>query len=142
MDRPGKAREARVFSRRPFLSKEAKEVANRSSRRIAINKPEYVEEPTDPSMYEVMQELKHNDGGGGEVDGAIMAGILGELSYRQAIYYYLYRYCGYAPNEIILAENGHKQREKGDVNEIRNVKTVIRKAATNLDDAEVLERLD
>lgn len=139
--RPGKEKEARVFPRRAYLSKEAKEIANRSSRRIAINKPEYVEDPERPTMAEVMKELKH-DGDGDAIDGAIFTDILAELSYQETIYYYLYRYCGFAPNEIILAENGYKQNEKGDANEARNVKATIKEAAGKLEDNEVLDRLD
>ena len=141
-ERPGKLREARVFARRAYLSKEAKEMVNRSSRRIYLNEPDYVENPEEPQLEDVIREIRLT-GGDGTVDAPLFAELLGAgLSYQETIYYYLWRYAGYDFSDIIRAETGKEIRFKARETEVRSVKTTIRKAANKLEDEQALERLD
>ena len=141
-ERPGAPRDARVFARRAYLSKEAKEIANRSSRRIYLNEPDYVEDPERPQLEDVLREIK-KQGGDGTVDAPLFAELLGAgLSYQEAVYFYLWRYCGYDYSDIIRAETGKEIRYKSRETEIRSVKTTIRKAAKKIDDEAALEQID
>jgi len=142
-ERPGQLREARVFARRAYLSKEAKEMVNRSSRRIYLNEPDYVENPEEPQLEDVIREIRLTGGGDGTVDAPLFAELLGMgLSYQETIYYYLWRYAGYDFSDIIRAETGKEIRFKARETEVRSVKTTIRKAANKVEDEEALERLD
>lgn len=64
----GRRDRPRVFRHRPYLDSRAQEYLNKAARRIADREPEWVEDPTDPSVAECLRDLRERDPDAPEAD--------------------------------------------------------------------------
>jgi len=65
----------RVFRHRPYLDSRAQEYLNQAARRIARREPEWVDDPSEPSVAECLQELRERPPDAAEHDRPSAGGI-------------------------------------------------------------------
>lgn len=125
MSRPSGSRLPAVFGQRPWLSKEGREIANATARKMHRKPPDFAD-PDDLSLTDVLKYLQGSDGS--DDDTALLTELLQDgLDYQQAVYWYLWRYGGLSPKEIHLAETGrdHVQRWDDERPEVRSVEATL-----------------
>jgi len=125
------SRRARTWGRRPYGSKEAREILNDVSAAIARDRPDHVDDPTDPTLAEVLRS--HYDA---ETKAATLTALLRDgLSFQEAVCAYFYWFSGFDLVEIHFAQEGISRG--GDPtqlrNSLRNIKRVLTSAAEQLD---------
>lgn len=108
-----------VFGQRPWLNKEGREIANKAARRMSKQEDTASGQIT---LGDVLNYLAA-DGPKSLEDGLITDLLAEGLNYQEAIYWYLWKYCGLTPKEIHLAETGREHVNDWD-NEGAAVRTV------------------
>ena len=114
-----------MFGQRPWLSKEGREIANAAARKMHRKPPDFAD-PDDLSLTDVLEYLQESDGS--DDDTPLLTELLQDgLNYRQAVYWYLWKYAGLSPKEIHLAETGrdHAGRWDDEEPELRSVKATL-----------------
>ena len=120
-----------LFGRRPFANKAGREILNDVSRSILRDQPDYVDDPSDPDMDELLRH--HYDLGEKAV---LLTDLLSAgLTYQEAVVWYLWRYARLTPFNIYYAQadidtGGDPEARR---NASRNIARVIRSAAEKLD---------
>jgi len=107
------------------LSKEGREIANAAARKMHRKPPDFAD-PDDLSLTDVLKYLQESDGS--DDDTPLLTELLADgLNYRQAVYWYLWKYAGLSPKEIHLAETGrdHAGRWDDEKPELRSVKAML-----------------
>jgi len=107
------------------LSKEGREIANTAARKMHRKPPDFAD-PDDLSLTDVLKYLQESDGS--DDDTPLLTELLADgLNYRQAVYWYLWKYAGLSPKEIHLAETGrdHAGRWDDEEPELRSVKATL-----------------
>lgn len=133
----------RLFGKRPHLAKEGREIANAAAEAIQREEPEYVDDPDDPTLAEVLKYVEQNENVGKRAEDAIrqhqtatLSDLLTEgLTFREAVTFYLYEHAGLTLREIYHVDEG-KQRSfsrEDDRQAERNVAATIQSAAEKLD---------
>lgn len=94
----------RLFGKRPYCSKEARDRLNRESREIFMTEPEYVDDPENPSLDEVLKHIQKRE----SLDDAdlIVDLLANGLGWEEVIVYYLFRWSGLEKREIYYATEG------------------------------------
>jgi hypothetical protein len=131
----GELSEAKTWGNRAYLSREGKEILSRSARRIAINQPDHVDDPDDPSLTECLVELQERSDAE-FVDAAIVQQLLGkDLTYEEVVLLLLHRYCGLDVAELSLADSGmqHPGHEGVDHSLQRSIERVLDSAERKLE---------
>jgi hypothetical protein len=95
-----------VWGRRAYAGKSAREVLNDASRAIAQTRPDHVEDPADPTLSDVIEEV--NRGVDPDVKGSLLADLMDRgLSFREAVCWYWYRHAQFDVTEIHFATEGY-----------------------------------
>lgn len=128
--------DAYVWGRRPWANKAARELLNDLSRDIARHKPDYVEEPADPGLDDVIRHAQADDDGA-DLKGNTLKDLLAQgLTYQQAVVWYWFAYCGYSLMDIHYAHEGNEKAGRTirfKEQSLRNIKSVLVDAAQKLD---------
>jgi len=150
MDRSGRYRELDTIRHRPYLDKVCREILNRAARQIYDDAPDWVEDPTDPKVSDLLEQLQRRQNDGAETprtesesvgnkpvryDSGLLIELLeNDLTADEAIYWMLWRYSGLDPTEIYHAKRGVKSSGIGAIedNALRNTKAKIQSAANKL----------
>ena len=94
-----------VFGRRLYAGKAARGMLNDVSCAIAEQAPDYVENPTDPSLSDVIRHVARR-GVDPEVKGMILVDLIQNgLTYREAVRWYWYQHAQLELSEIYYASN-------------------------------------
>ena len=130
----------KVWGRRPYAGKTARELLNDISGWIARTRPADVDDPEDPTLADVIRHAGPALSAGMDGDGS-KARTLTELlrhglTFQEAVTWYWFRYCRYDITEIHFAMNG--TRGGGDMTQrrqtTRNIVRDLSQAASNLPD--------
>jgi hypothetical protein len=131
---------AKVWGRRPYAGKSARELLNDVSRWISRTRPDDVDDPDDPALSDVIRHAGDALGSKGETPkSTTLSELMADgLDYQEAVVWYWFRYCHYDITEIHYAINGSSTG--GDPaqrrNATRNILAVLQSAATKVDDAD------
>lgn len=132
VNRSGEIR-GKNFGESPYLDKEGREILNRASRSVKREQPDWVDNPEDPKLSDVLVYLQEENGG--FTDSAIIIDLLGKgLTAQETIAWILHQHSSLKPREIFYAYEGkdHPGCEGVDEQAVRNVKSRIRSAARKL----------
>ena len=124
-----------VFGKRPHLSKEGRELANATARRIHRTDPNCVDDPDDPSLSEVLVYLERTDDDPREETTDTLADLLGNgLTFREAGVWLLYEHGGLTPREIVHADEGKERSfsREHDKDAVETVEQTLVSAAAKL----------
>jgi len=124
-----------IFGSRLYAGKAARELLNDASRAIAERAPDHVENPTDPSLSDVIRHIERR-GVDPEVKGMILADLLQNgLTYREAVRWYWYRHAQLELTEIYYAtreyDTGGSPSQRSD--HVDDIVASLRTAAEKLD---------
>lgn len=132
----------KVWGRRPYAGKGARELLNDTSTYIWRTQPADVPDPTNPTLGDVMvhagRALDHQPEGGHDTKAATLVELLGHgLTFQEAVVWYWFRYCRFDITEIHFAIQGSKTggdpaQRRGSV---RNILRVLKSAASKVPDA-------
>lgn len=123
---------AALFGRRPFANKEARELLNDASEQILRDEPDFVDDPTNPTLADVLQfELSPEAS-----KVPLIVDLLGQgLTFQEAVVYYFYRYCKMTQKDIHYATKPYDTG--GNVGDLpdstRNIRRVLKSAVDKLD---------
>jgi hypothetical protein len=123
----------KVWGRRAYAGKAARELLNDASRAIAQTQPDHVDDPVDPSLSDIVQQVKR--GVDPDVKGSLLADLLGQgLNFREAVSWYWYRHAQFDITEIYFAMEGYDrggdpERRADHVDQIADT---LRSAASKL----------
>lgn len=131
----------KVWGRRPYADKDAREVLNDVSTWIARTRPDGVDDPDDPSLSDILRYAGHalDSKGTDEPKTTTLSALMGRgLDYQEAVVWYWFRYCELDLTEIHYATTG---RDRGGDpatrrNATRNIVSVLKSAARKLDDVD------
>lgn len=123
-----------VFGKRPHLAKEGREIANAAVGHIRGEQPEWVDDPQDATLTDVLKFL--NDGhdvAEGQTD--TLCDLLCQgLTFREAVTWFLYERAGLTLREIYHVDEGKDRSfsREGDRQAERNVARTLESAAAKL----------
>jgi hypothetical protein len=123
-----------TWGRRPYADAQARSILNDESERIARDPPDHVDNPSNPTLSDVLRERFRD---GTDVDPGLLtlADLKGHgLTFEEIVCWYFYRFAGYDIAEIHRAVRGtglgsdpsHRR------NSIRNIQRILKSAATKL----------
>lgn len=130
----------KLFGKRPHLSKPGRELANNVADRIAREQPDWCDDPSDPSMADVLKWLDVHGDPRQEVQTRTeatdtMAELLTKgLTFQEATVFYLFEHAGLTLREIYHVDCGKTKsysRER-DRHAERNVGRTLKSAAEKL----------
>lgn len=132
----------KVWGRRPYADKRARELLNDVSQFIARTRPPDVESPDDPAMSDILRyagvALNTSQApDSADVKAATIEWLMGDqgLDFQEAVCWYWFRYCQYDLTEIHYAQSGNDAG--GDPedrrNATRNIIRVLSSAASKVD---------
>jgi len=124
----------KVWGRRTYAGKAARELLNDTSRAITQTRPDHVDDPADPSLSDVVQQLKRGVDPG--VKGSLLADLLGQgLDFREAVCWYWYRHAQFDVTEIYFAMEGYDQGGDPErrADQVAGIIDTLRSAASKLD---------
>jgi hypothetical protein len=134
---PDTSRTAKIrgknYGESPYLDKEGREILNRASRAVKRERPEWVDDPDDPKLSDVLVYLQQ--GRNGFTDQGIIIDLLGKgLTAEETLVWILHQHSSLKPREIFYAYEGkdHPGCEGVDEQAVRNVESRIRSAARKL----------
>lgn len=137
MGRNNRGVSAKTWGRRPYADKQAREQMNDISAAIARREPDGVDDPSDPSLSDVIQHADLVSGGPDEVPKATaLTELLNEgLTFQEAVCWYWYADAQFSFTEIHYSISGHDKGGDPDQrrNSVRNVHRVLKSAAFKLD---------
>lgn len=131
-----------LFGKRPHLSKEGREIANAAAGVIQKEEPDWVDDPDDPSLSEILKFAEAASGDPPETgpirkkETATLCELLTEgLTFREAVTFYLYEHGGLTLREIYHVDEGLERSfsRENDRQAERNVAATIKSAAEKLD---------
>jgi len=129
----------RVWGRRPYAGKEARELLNDLSRDIAREQPDTIDDSDDPSLADVVQYADERGAGRSvERKTSTLTDLMRHgLTFQEAVCWYWFRYAKFDLMEIHFAQEGISKG--GDPahqrNSVRNIQRVLESAAFKLPDA-------
>jgi hypothetical protein len=140
----GASDKAKVWGRRPYAGKSARELLNDISQHINRTRPDDVDDPDDPSLSDLLRYagpaldrrvgVDQQDDPKAQTLTRLMKHGLG---FQEAVVWYWFRHCRYDITEIHFAMNG--TNTGGDPeqrrNATRNILRVLASAAQKLPDA-------
>ncbi|QUO49263.1 hypothetical protein J7656_14800 [Halorubrum ruber] len=98
----------KVWGRRTYAGKSAREVLNDASRAIAQTRPDHVDDPGDPTLSDVIEKV--NRGVDPAVKGSLLADLMDRgLNFREAVCWYWYRHAQFDVTEIHFAMESYDQ---------------------------------
>lgn len=124
-----------TWGRRPYADKEARELLNDVSRRIARDPPDHVDDPGDLALSDVLKATYDPD-----TKADTLADLMGHgLNFEEAVCWYWFRYAQFSLMNIHFAIQGIQKG--GDPshrrNSIRNIQRILESAAFKLPNASV-----
>lgn len=131
------------WGRRPYAGKTARELLNDVSRHIARTRPADVDDPSDPTLADVLRyagdALDQRQGSDPTPKGMALSTLMGHgMDYQEAVVWYFFRYCQFDITEIHYAMTGADTG--GDPaqrrNATRNILSVLRSAASKAPDGD------
>jgi hypothetical protein len=156
----GDRRKTANMGKRPWLSAEGLEIANREARYIALHAPEQCDDAEDVSLTEVLQFLERPNSSlvdserAGEPDAQLLTEILQEgVPPTDAVRWYLYAHGGLGIMDIVRVEQGRDKLTGGAPDDesgndatanrqhARNVQCSLKTAAQELGEEEAVEGL-
>jgi len=129
-DRP----DPKVWGRRTYATKSAREILNDASRAIADQAPDHVDDPADPSLSDIIQQVQQ--GVDPDVKGSLLADLLGQgLTFREAVCWYWYRHAQFDITEIYFAMNGRNGGGNPErrADHVARITDTLRSVASKLD---------
>jgi len=130
-DGPDGSIDSKVWGRRGYAGKAAREMLNDISRDIARTCPDDVTHPEHPSLSDVIRN---------GYDPQVKAGILIQLTrqgltFREAACWYFYRHAQFSLSEVYFATKPFDQGGAPEVRrrEVRDIAQAIQSAASKLD---------
>jgi hypothetical protein len=131
----------KIWGRRPYAGKRARELLNDVSRSIERRQPQDVDDVESPSLADVIQhaDLAIQDDDGGGPKARTLTGLLAHgLDFQEAVMWYWFRYCRFDITEIHYAMTGADQGGDPEQrrNSVRNIKRVLSSAAEELPNAD------
>lgn len=153
----GDRRKTANLGKRPWLSAEGLEIANREARYIALHEPEQCEDAEDVSLTEVLKFLERPASTSAhehEPDAQLLTEILQEgVPPTDAVRWYLYAHGGLGIMDIVRVEQGRDKLTGGAPDDesgndatanrqhARNVQCSLKTAAQELGEEEAVEGL-
>lgn len=131
----------KAWGRRPYAGKEAREQLNDVSTRIARTRPDWIDDPDDPTLADVIRFAQRCDGLAlTDQKSTTLSELMGHgLTFQEAVCWYWFRYAQLDMVEIHYAMEGHQKG--GDPshrrNNVRNIRRVLTSAAEKLPDVDV-----
>jgi hypothetical protein len=122
---------SKVWGRRPWADKKAKEILNDVSFGVLRDQPDYVDEPGDPSLSDLLEHHYGHEG----TKAPTLVDLLGRgLNYQEAVVWYFFRFCGMSIMDIYYSTNrtdtgGGVQDRR---NATRNIRRVLNSAARKM----------
>ncbi len=132
--------QGKAWGRRPYAGKEARELLNDVSERIARKRPDWVADPDDPTLAEVLQYADQSNGMElAETKARTLSELMRHgLTFQEAVAWYWFRYAQFDMMEIHFAQEGIQKG--GDPahqrNSVRNIQRVLESGAFKLPDAD------
>ena len=133
----------KIWGRRPYAGKDARERLNDVSRYIARTRPDDVDDPDDPTLAEVVAyadaALTPPNGSDDDPKAATLSALMrSDLTFQEAVCWYWFRYCQYDITEIHFAMTGNDTGGDPDQrrNATRNILSTLRAAARKIPDAD------
>jgi len=129
----GERADAKTFGTKPYLDKRGREVLNRASRNIHRKKPDWCDDPANPSTSDCLTMLQQDSGV--SVDTGLLIDLLGNgLTAQEAVVWMLWQHSELEPREIFYAHEGKEHPGRAGVDEqaVRNIESRIRSAAMKL----------
>lgn len=124
-----------VFGKRPHLAKEGREIANAAVGHIRDNPPEWVDDPDDATLSDVLKFL--NDGHDVAVEQTeTLCDLLSQgLTFEEATTWFLYERGGLTLREIYHVDEGKEKSysRENDRQAEMNVAATLKQAAEKLD---------
>lgn len=122
----------KVWGRRPYAGKAAREQLNDISRYIARTRPSDVDDPDDPTLSDVLRYADASRSADPDPKSRMLSGLMKHgLGFQEAVVWYWFRFCRFDITEIHFAMNGRdgggdpEQRR----NATRNILSVLSAAA-------------
>lgn len=113
---------SKVWGRRPWADKKAKEILNDVSHAVIRDEPDHVEDPSDPSLSELLEHHYAH----AETKAPTLSDLLGQgLTFQEAVIWYFFRYCQMSIMDIYYATSGVDTG--GGVQDRRNATRSIRR---------------
>jgi len=136
MSLPGE-RHPKIWGRRAYIDKEAREILNDISRQIVCEPPDHVDDPDDPTLSEVLKAEYDTSSKAETLSGLMKHG----LSFEETVCWYWYRYAHYSLMNIHFAIQGIRKGGDPDHrrNSVRNIQRILESAAFKLPDADPSE---
>lgn len=122
---------SKVWGRRPWADKRAKEILNDASFSVLRDQPDHVDDPGDPSLSEVLEHHYGHE----RTKAPTLTDLLSQgLTYQEAVNWYFFRFCGMSIMDIYYATSG---RDTGGGvadrrNATRNIRRVLNDAAQKM----------
>lgn len=128
---------ASLFGKRPMLQKDGREAANVAATKIRNDDPDFVDDPEDIRLSDVLKYLNRHGQRTGEQTTTLLTDLLMDgLTIREATVWYLHQEGGLTLNEIDLTLKGkqrnYRKDDKQRRQDIRNLKGVLQSAANKL----------
>lgn len=140
----GSSSDPKLFGRRPWADKEARELLNDISRWIQTNQPGAVDDPSDPSLADAIRcaDAAVNHADDADPKATTLSALMRDgLNYQEAVTWYWFAFCDFTLVEIVFASEG--RNKGGDPEERRNqVRSILRTltdAARKIPDADPSE---
>lgn len=99
----------KIWGRRPYAGKEAREVLNDVSRWIHTERPDSVADPDDPTLADCLRHASaaRRDAGPCPKGATLRELVRSGMTFQQAVVWYWFRYCSYDITEIHYAITGN-----------------------------------
>jgi len=124
-----------VFGKRPHLAKEGREIANSAVGQIRREQPDFVDDPEDATLAEVLKYLNDGDADVAYSETATLCDLLSDgLTFREAVTWFLYERGGLTLREIYHVDEGLDRSfsKEDDRQAERNVAATLSEAADKL----------
>lgn len=124
----------KVWGRRAYLNKPLRERANDASRAIAQTRPDHVDDPADPALSDVFEQLVR--GVDPAVKGSLLVDLMSRgLDFREAVCWYWYRHAQFDITEIYFAKEGFDKGGDPErrADHVAGIIDTLRSAASKLD---------
>lgn len=132
----------KIWGRRPYAGKDARERLNDVSRYIARTRPDDVDDPDDPTLSDVLayaDDALTPPDRSDDVKSATLSALMRDgLTFQEAVCWYWFRYCQFDITEIHYAMTGSDCGGDPDQrrNATRNILSTLRSAARKVPDAD------
>jgi hypothetical protein len=97
-------KEVKTWGNRAYLSRKGKQILSDSARRIAINEPGHVDDPSDPTTAECLVEIQSRNDVDIVDDALVQRLLANQLTYEEVVLWLLHRYAGLETADLAVAD--------------------------------------